>query len=79
MTLNEQHRQWHENVVERARRYNQRALGTDVLMFPELSGPGGVHITLIREKHHTTEDIKQAKHSCRVHDDVTGFTVLSAK
>jgi len=68
---------WRGNVVERARKHQVYAPGTDMLALAELSGPDGEHVTLIREAHHTTEDIAKAKRACRNAWDVTGFTVVN--
>lgn len=64
------------NIIERATRFGQVAPGTSVLAFGELSGADGEHFTLIREAHHTSEDIGTAKRACRNAWDVTGFTVV---
>ena len=42
----------------------------------DLTGPDGAHYDLLREEHHTSEDVKRAKAYLRAHFDVVSIQVI---
>jgi hypothetical protein len=60
--------------VERCKKFGD-VTSNGVVFDWGLAGPGGAWFTLFKEKHHTEEDIKQAKHYLHAKRDVVDLYV----
>lgn len=49
---------------------------TDMLFRSHLYGPDGAFFELLKERHHTDEDVAKAKDWIRYNRDCTGFNIL---
>lgn len=49
---------------------------SDMLYREDLAGPNGCAYVLLREKHHTDEDVQRARQWLRYHHDVVSITIV---